>query len=262
MSEFVTLYTTLAGAMVLFMSFWFLLGLLIKRNDVADIAWGLGFVTITFIALLLNSNPSPLSCLSAMLVALWGLRLATHIFIRNRAKSEDYRYAAWRKEWGKWFVVRSFFQVYMLQGVLLLTVVLPAALTAGLAHKISVSAWAAAGVLVWLVGFFFEVVGDWQLTQFLRKRKNGAIMNSGLWQYTRHPNYFGEVTQWYGLWLLLAATDVAPGLVALGLIGPVTITILILFVSGIPLLEKKYADNPEYKKYASKTSKFFPRDPK
>ncbi len=140
-------------------------------------------------------------------------------------------------------------------------VVLPVVLTAGLKHDVSVSAWVAAGVITWGLGFYFETVGDYQLAKFVTNPSNkGKIMDQGVWQYSRHPNYFGEVTQWWGLWLILAAANLPLEYKLLGLAGPLTITTLIMFVSGVPLLEKKYADNPAYQKYAKRTNKFFPWD--
>lgn len=263
MEAFADLYIVLTTTVLLYMTFWFLVSLLLRRNDVADIAWGLGFVTVAVTAFLYNSQRSSLSWISVIFTSIWGIRLAFHIYSRNKGRPEDFRYAQWRRDWGKWFVLRSFLQVYVLQGLLLLAVVMPVALTAGLQNKLQVSAWALAGVLIWFVGFIFESIGDWQLRTFIKaKHPKGTIMDKGLWRYTRHPNYFGEVTQWWGLWVILASTSLSFVTIVIGLIGPVTITTLILFVSGIPLLEKKYADNAKYQAYAAKTSKFFPRDPK
>lgn len=244
---------------VVYMIFWFATSLIIKRNDVADTAWGLGFVVVAFSSWLMTNSPGSLALISLILTAIWGLRLAGHITLRNRHKKEDFRYAQWRKDWGKWFYLRSLLQVFLLQGALLLLIALPVILTVGTTHSMSVSSWALAGVLTWVFGFYFEAVGDWQLGRFIKNSNNkGKIMDQGLWQYTRHPNYFGEVTQWWGLWLILCATSLPMSYKLLGLIGPVTITTLILFVSGVPLLEKKYAKNKEYQKYAKRTNRFFP----
>lgn len=245
------------------MTFWFIVSVLRKRNDVADVAWGLGFVFVAVVASTASSELGSLAPLSLTLTTIWGLRLASHIYLRNRNKDEDFRYAKWRHDWGKYFFVRSFLQVFILQGLLLLAVVLPVIITVGIPHKTDLSVWAAAGVITWLFGFFFEAVGDWQLSAFISNPKNkGKVMQSGLWRYTRHPNYFGEVTQWWGLWIILCATTLPTSYKLLGLIGPLVITTLILFVSGVPMLEKKYAKNPDYKKYATKTNKFFPWNPK
>jgi steroid 5-alpha reductase family enzyme len=113
------------------------------------------------------------------------------------------------------------------------------------------------GILIWTFGFFFESVGDFQLSRFIKSKK-GGIMKSGLWKYTRHPNYFGEVIQWWGIWLI--ALSVSYGWVSV--IGPLLITFLILKVSGIPLLEKKMEENDEFREYKKNTSMFFPLPPK
>ena len=258
-AEIISLLSIVAVCLFAYMSFWFVVSAIRKRNDVADIAWGLGFVFAAAIAWVTNSKPGPLAGVSLALTTLWGVRLATHIYLRNQGKKEDFRYAQWRKDWGAWFYLRSFLQVFLLQGVLLFTVVLAVVLTVGLPHTLSVSAWALAGIITWLFGFYFETIGDWQLSKFIaNKRNKGKIMDQGLWQYTRHPNYFGEVTQWWGLWLVLCATDLSSSVKLLGLISPMTITTLILFVSGVPLLEKRYAKDPAYQKYAQHTNKFFP----
>ena len=115
------------------------------------------------------------------------------------------------------------------------------------------------GVLIWLVGFFFETVGDYQLDRFITNSSNrGKIMRYGLWKYSRHPNYFGEVVMWWGIWLIVAPLSF--GLIAL--ISPLTITILILYVSGIPLLEASMKKYDEWSEYARKTSIFIPLPPK
>jgi steroid 5-alpha reductase family enzyme len=240
------------------MNFWFVLSLIKKRNDVADVAWGLGFVFITWASFFISGTYGVRGLLVGILVSLWGLRLAIHIHKRNKGKVEDYRYLAWRKEWGRWFFIRSYFQVYILQGALLFLVVLPVLLI----NKNSVSAFGfldIIGVAIWLFGFYFEAVGDAQLARFIKNSENkGKLMQSGLWAYTRHPNYFGEVTQWWGLWIV--ALSAPNGL--FGIVGPLTITFLILKVSGIPMLEKKMALNPEFDNYQKRVSIFFPLPPR
>ena len=114
------------------------------------------------------------------------------------------------------------------------------------------------GIAIWIFGFYFEAIGDWQLSKFIQDPEKTGIMKEGLWKYTRHPNYFGEVTQWWGIWLIALSTKY--GLPSI--LGPLAITFLILKVSGIPPLEKKYADNEDFKKYKKKTSKFIPLPPK
>lgn len=247
-------YLTLGVLLFLYMSLWFLVSLIKKRNDVADIAWGLGFVIMSWVSLFVLGDFSVRGLLVGVLVSIWGLRLAWHIYIRNRSKSEDYRYLAWRKEWGTWFYLRSYLQVYILQGVLLFLIVLPVLIinknSGSLLNLLDL-----VGVLIWLFGFYFEAVGDKQLADFIKNPENkGKLMQKGLWAYTRHPNYFGEVTQWWGLWII--ALSVQNGWI--GIVGPITITFLILKVSGIPLLEKKMEENPDFVEYKKKVSAFFP----
>jgi steroid 5-alpha reductase family enzyme len=227
-----------------------------KRNDLADLAWGLGFVILSWTATLLGSV-SVRGFMVNILVTLWGLRLALHIGKRLLKTKEDSRYLQWRKEW-KNVYLRSYLQVYVLQGIFLYIIALPVLFI----HRFSpqtVSWLDAAGILVWITGFIFEAVGDAQLASFVSNPANkGKIMQTGLWKYSRHPNYFGEVTMWWGIFLLSVAV---PGGVWT-IIGPLTISILILFVSGVPLLEKKYAGRAEFEEYKRKTSVFIPLPPK
>jgi steroid 5-alpha reductase family enzyme len=251
-------FLTLALILLVYMSLWFIASLIKKRNDLADIAWGLGFVLLTWISYLISNDSGVRGLLAGILVSVWGLRLALHIYKRNKGKTEDYRYLLWCKEWGKWFYLRSYAQVYLLQGALLFIIVLPVLLinkSVGLALGLL----DVVGVVVWLIGFFFESVGDAQLAKFIKNPTNkGKLMQQGLWRYTRHPNYFGEVTQWWGIWLI--ALSVPYG--GFGVIGPITITVLILFVSGVPLLEKKYAGRAGFEEYKKRTSIFIPLPPK
>jgi steroid 5-alpha reductase family enzyme len=244
-----------AGAIFCYMTGWFVVSLVAKRNDIADVAWGLGFIFVAWLSYLFGSQSLHLVVV-AVCITIWGLRLAIHIHSRNSRKKEDYRYAAWRLEWGKWFVVRSYLQVYLLQGVFMFLVLTP---VVGMASQHTMMQWQwyhTLGVVVWAVGFVFEAVGDYQLRMFMRNPDNkGKIMRYGLWSCTRHPNYFGEVTLWWGVWMMTLGTPIA----LWSLIGPLTITYLILFVSGIPMLEKKYEGNAEFEEYKRTTPAFFPR---
>ncbi len=245
---------SLALLLLAYMTFWYIVSIVARRNDVADVAWGLGFVLMAWASLYLSGVYEPRQLAVTLLVTVWGLRLAWHIHRRNKGKGEDYRYAKWREEWGRWFYLRSYLQVYLLQGALLLLVVAPV-LAINLTRGPVLGILDLVGLAVWLVGFCFEAVGDAQLARFIKDPANrGHLMQRGLWAYTRHPNYFGEVTQWWGIWLVALSTPF--GLYAL--IGPVTITFLILKVSGVPLLEQKMVENPEFAQYKRRTSMFIP----
>jgi steroid 5-alpha reductase family enzyme len=234
------------------MTFWFIVSVIKKRNDVADIAWGIGFVLMAWFSFYL-SGYSFKALLVNSLVTIWGLRLAWHIYNRNKNKQEDSRYLEWRKTW-QYFYVRSFLQVFLLQGIFLFLISLPVMF---INHSISsgFGILEVVGFLVWGLGFYYESTGDKQLKEFIGSPANkGKLMDGGLWRYSRHPNYFGEVTQWWGIFIITLSIFGS----FFTIIGPLTITILILFVSGIPLLEKKYAGRPDFEEYKKRTSIFFP----
>lgn len=239
---------------------WFLVSLWQKRNDVADSAWGLGFVLLAWSAYWLGQSQSVPALLISVLVTIWGVRLSWHVSTRNRKKGEDSRYLAWRKQWGSWVYLRSYLQVFLLQGALLLLVAIPIILanTTPRLHE-SWRWFSALGIALWLLGFSFEVVGDAQLQHFTQDPSNkGKLLQTGLWAYTRHPNYFGEVTLWWGIGVIAAGSTANP----FAFLGPLVISVLILFVSGVPLLEKQYAGRPDFEDYKRRTSVFFPAPPK
>lgn len=246
-------YTTLAVILFGYMSSWFVVAVIKKRNDVADIAWGLGFVLMAWISFF-GSRFSLTAVVVNSLVTIWGIRLASHIYTRNRNKPEDSRYQEWRKTW-KNFYLRSYLQVFLLQGTFLFFISLPVLFINHNSHEMSFGVQMIIGVLVWLIGFFFESTGDKQLKDFISDPNNkGKLMDRGLWKYSRHPNYFGEVTQWWGIFIIALSI---PGSL-FTIVGPLLITVLILFVSGVPLLEKKYAGRPDWEEYKKKTSVFIP----
>ncbi|MEN9342353.1 MAG: hypothetical protein RIQ54_609 [Candidatus Parcubacteria bacterium] len=251
-------YTALSIIMAVYMSAWCAVAFLIRRNDVADVAWGLGFFVVTVAAFVMGSPLVDRGFLVVVLVGVWALRLSSHIYLRNRSKTEDYRYQQWRHDWGKWFYLRTFLQVFMLQGFLVLVVSLPAVLTTiyrGGSWQIT----DVVGFAIWLFGFFFESVGDRQLANFLKNPANkGKLIQTGLWKYTRHPNYFGEIAQWWGVGVISLAVPYG----VVGLIGPLTITWLITKVSGVPLLEEKMARHPDFAEYKRKTNMIVPWIPK
>ncbi len=250
-------YLNLALIILSYMTLIFALSLLLKRNDIADIAWGIGFLICALYAYLFLGETFGRSLLVLFLIAMWAFRLSLHILLRNKGKAEDPRYAQWRKDWGKWFLPRTFFQVFVLQGALMLVVVLPAVVSILFGGEIGWLDYV--GVAVWLVGFIFETVGDYQLSQFIKDPANkGKVLQTGLWRFTRHPNYFGEVTMWWGIWIIALSAPFA----WLTVIGPVAITFLILFVSGIPLLENRKKGDPAFEEYKKHTSIFFPLPPK
>ncbi len=244
------------AALVVFvyMSLVFVLALVLRDNSIVDIFWGLGFIVLTVFSIVRNDSPGVLQILVALMVLIWGLRLSVHIFKRNLGRGEDFRYANWRRTW-KFFILRSFLQVFMLQGFFMLVIswpvlhVLnnPSPAVPGFIH--------ASGLLVFLTGFLFEAIGDYQLAVFRKNPENsGKIITTGLWKLTRHPNYFGEALLWWGFWLL--ALPQLDGIYTV--VSPLAITWLLRYVSGVPMLEKKYEGRPDWEAYKAKTPVFVP----
>lgn len=254
MVDFAQAFVEPAVAVAAFMTCVFVVAAVKKNNGFADVAWGPAFL----IASAAGSGTYGVSTLLVVLVAVWAVRLSLRIWRRNRGRGEDFRYAAWRQAWGKWATVRSFFQVFLLQGLLALIVVSPVLLLNALPPApFRALTWV--GVAVWIVGFAFEALGDAQLDAFIAdKTRTAKVLETGLWKYTRHPNYFGEATMWWGIGLCAFAGGVGP----LAFVGPAVITYLLLFVSGVPLLEKKMMQDPAFQAYAKRTSVFLPWFPK
>jgi steroid 5-alpha reductase family enzyme len=241
-----------------YMTTLFVIAMIRKDNSVADVAWGPGFIVVSWAAILINASYGASQLLVALLVSVWGLRLGIRIFRRNRGRGEDPRYQKWRDDWGRHFVLRSYLQVFLLQGFILLLNVTPVMILMSASDK-SLIWFGYVGLAVWCIGFLFESVGDYQLDLFLKDPANRGIINDrGLWKYTRHPNYFGESTMWWGIFII--ALDAPWGWV--GVIGPLVITSMILFVSGIPMTEKMMEKIPGWEEYKRKTSAFVPLPPK
>jgi steroid 5-alpha reductase family enzyme len=251
-----------AAILAAYMTVWFFVALVKKDNSVADIAWGLGFVLVAAVTFLRRGSLF-LPLLVTALTAVWGFRLSLHVLLRNRKRGEDPRYAEWRRKWGRSFVWRSYLQVFLLQGLFLLVIGSPVVLVNTYRWTFPPGSYGGgiwqAGLLVWCAGFFFEAVGDAQLARFKRDPANrGKIMDRGLWRYTRHPNYFGESMMWWGIFLI--ALEVPAGWMTV--LSPALITFLLVRVSGVPLLERRYAGNAEFQAYARRTSAFVPWLPK
>jgi steroid 5-alpha reductase family enzyme len=237
-------------------------GLSVKLQDasIADVGWGLGFVVLAWLYCFLSPTLTPRSWLAAALVTLWGARLSLHIFRRNHGRGEDPRYQAMRALQGPAFWWRSLFTVFWLQGALLWFVALPLLAAVRARQPGALTAIDGVGVLLFAVGYGFEVVGDRQLRRFKADPSNrGQVLDRGLWRYTRHPNYFGDATLWWGLYVIAAAT--AGGW--LTVLSPALMTFLLMRVSGVTLLERSLAaSKPGYSAYIARTPAFFPWFPR
>jgi steroid 5-alpha reductase family enzyme len=248
--------TAIVGLMVL----GWLLSLALHDASLVDVLWGLGFVLVAGVGLAVGSGTFARRSLVFVLVAVWGLRLSSHILRRNWGKGEDFRYRGFRARWGKRFWWVSLFTVFLLQGVLMFAVSLPIQAAGAGTTPVGLGALDVVGTLVWAVGLSFEGIGDLQLARFKADpASRGKVMDRGLWRYTRHPNYFGDSLVWWGI-----------GLVALGtpwgwaaLAGPALMTFLLVRVSGVAMLEKTIAERrPGYAEYVRRTSAFFPLPPR
>jgi len=248
-----------AALLFCYMSCGFIIAQIKKDNSVADIFWGFGFVLIAWFTLFKSGQFFPRQILATALVTIWGARLSGYIIFRNWGKKEDPRYTQLAEKWGaSYFYLHSFFKVFMLQGLLLLIIV-SSIIVINSSDSGALGPLAVFATMLWLVGFFFESIGDWQLYQFIKKSEpHGKLMQSGLWSYTRHPNYFGEVLMWWAIWLI--TIPLPYWLIAI--MSPLTITGLLLFVSGVPMAEKQLEKNPDFANYKDRTSIFFPWPPK
>jgi len=250
-----------AGAVVFgLMSLLWIASLIVKNASIVDIFWGFGFVILAWVYFLLAREEGlPRNYLIAGLATIWGLRLTLHILIRNWGKAEDFRYQKWRNESGKIWWIKSFFQVFLLQGLLMWLISTPLFSAQNPTAPVELGFLDIAGILLWLIGFFFEAAGDYQLSKFKSNPANkGKILQSGVWRLSRHPNYFGDAAQWWGFFLIALS---AGGWWTF--YSPILMTLLLIRVSGVALLEKSLKDSkPGYKEYIETTSAFIPWFPR
>ncbi len=239
-------------AVLIFVNIFFILAVVRKNFAVIDIGWGLGFILIALISYM-HHPVSYKNALLLMVVTIWGLRLGLYIFSRSRGKPEDHRYAKLRAEWQPNANFQAWLKVFMFQGILMMIVTLP--VSVGIAKGTGEFTFInSLGIVIWLSGFSLEVIADHYLNWWKTKPENkGKICTTGPWRFCRFPNYFGEVSLWYGVYLI--AFEPA---IWWTIIGPLTINFLILKVTGVPMLEAHYKDRPEYKEYAARVPRFIP----
>lgn len=236
-----------------------IISLIIKNASIVDIVWGAGFAVTSWVLAATVDGDSGRQTLLAVMVGLWGMRLALYLAKRNLGHGEDWRYKAMRKKKGKNFGIISLVTVFGLQGALMWTVSLPV-IIGNADDSPGVGPIAVMGILLWIVGLTFEAVGDYQLAKFKKDPNNATkVMDKGLWSLTRHPNYFGDALLWWGIGIVGAET----GSGIFGLIGPVVMTFFLLKISGVPMLERSLSRRREgYADYVARTSGFIPRPPK
>jgi len=234
-----------------------LVSLRMRDSSIVDIFWSLCFVLAASVYAILTPNGiAERKLLSLMLVTIWGIRLSVHLARRNLGKGEDYRYAKWRTEAGQSWWWRSWLKVFALQGILAWIVSAPLLAVQDSTQPLGVLDVIGAGV--WLIGFMFEAIGDWQLVQFKANPANkGKVLSTGLWRFTRHPNYFGDAVVWWGMYMLAVS---AGGWWTI--FSPLLMNYLLVNISGVAMLESAMRSRkPEYADYIRRTSSFIPWPP-
>lgn len=257
---FITLWL-LSGLLILglLVVLW-IFSLKIKNASIIDIFWGLGFVITFWFINFLTQNTSTINLTLGVLVSIWGLRLAIHIYQRNHNQPEDFRYAKWRQENGSSWWWKSFFKVFLLQGILMWIIAIPLiASQVSTPTPLKCECTTYTGTALWLIGFIFEAGGDYQLKQFKSNPANkGKLLTTGFWSVTRHPNYFGDAAQWWGFYLI--AFTAGAGWT---IFSPIIMTFLLVKISGVAMLERTLKETkPEYADYIKRTSAFIPWFPK
>lgn len=241
------------------MAVMWLVSLALKDSGIVDVVWGLVFVVVAWIGVAMGTGVESRRLMLAAMVTIWGLRLAIRIGRRNLGKPEDFRYAAWRREAGDAWWWRSLFKVFWLQGVVALVVAFPLMAAAVGKTPEGLTLVDYLGALIWLVGLGFESIGDAQLDRFKADPANkGTIIRSGLWRYTRHPNYFGDALLWWGFGVVALLTPW--GVPAL--VGPALMSFLLVKVSGVAMLERAMSSRPGWDEYARRTNAFIPWFPR
>lgn len=258
--SFLQIYLQALLIILVLMSLLWIVSLILKNVSIVDIFWGFGFVVISVFYFLRTDGNDLRKILLITMVSIWGFRLSAYLAWRNIGKGEDFRYREFRKKYGEnryWWI--SFFQTFLLQGVLMWLISAPllGAQYSGINNPVGVHDYI--GIIFWIIGFCFEAGGDFQLASFKSDPSNkGMVLNKGFWRYTRHPNYFGDASVWWGYgFICLAAGSYIP------VLGSLLMTGLIIKVSGVALLEKTLVNQkPQYKEYTEKTSSFIPWFPK
>ena len=260
MENLVVIFLSNLGYAVLFMMGGWIASVVYKNVTLVDSMWGLGFPLIAWTTFFMSDGYIGRKLLIAILVTLWGLRLSIYLSWRNWGEGEDPRYRKMRQRAGKNFWIVSLYKVFLLQAALMWIISLALQFGQTVKTPAEMTVWDYSGLILWCVGFFFQAVGDGQLAKFKADPENkGKVMDKGLWAYTRHPNYFGESLMWWGIFIIAFAVPLGWWTV----ISPLTITYLLLKVSGIAMTEPVIKKSrPGYDAYVKTTNAFLPGFPK
>ncbi|NPD45995.1 MULTISPECIES: DUF1295 domain-containing protein [unclassified Lentimicrobium] len=257
--DFQSIYFQGLALIKAFMTILWVISVIKKNASIVDAFWGAGFVLLVWFYFFQTEGLGERKILITTLVSIWGLRLSLFIGKRNWGKPEDFRYQKFRQDYGAhryWWV--SFFQTFILQGVLLWLISAPLlGAQSGINQELNFIDYAAA--VIWLIGFAFEAGGDYQLAKFEKEPNNkGKVLSSGFWKYTRHPNYFGDGFQWIAFALFSIANACY-----LPILSAVLMNFLLVKISGVALLEKTLSKTkPQYQNYINRTPAYIPWLPK
>jgi steroid 5-alpha reductase family enzyme len=237
--------------LIIYMTIGYIIAQIKKDTSIVDILWGTGFIMITWYSLFRAGLFLQRQLIVTSLVTIWGLRLTSYILWRK--KGDDPRYLKLKKQWGSWAPLYTFIFIFMLQGIFIFLINYPVLLINN--SSLDGLKWTDFfGITLWLLGILYETIADWQLHTFLQKKANqGLILQSGLWKYSRHPNYFGELVLWTGIWLLSITLPYG----WTGIISPLTLAYIFVFIS-IPATEEGMLLNSSFVAYKEKTSTIIP----
>lgn len=246
------IFFALCVTLFFWMTSWYLISLFFRRTDLVDMVWWLTYGLIALM-LFVFFSPSLLALVPLVFVVLWSVRLVSHIIIRLTRHSEDSRYAAFRISWWKYFFLKSYFYIFLLQWFFIAIISLP--LLFLFTKNISLTPQFIIGALLWIIWFLCEYIADRQMNEF-RANKNNAwkIIQTWLWKYSRHPNYFWELLMWWSLWIMSVQNSAS----MIGILSPLLLSYIIIFVTGIPMLEASLAKRKWFEAYKKSTSILIP----
>lgn len=225
-----------------------------KDTSIANFTWGGGVLIVTLYTFFRISNFLLRQIIVTTMICLWSIRLIAYVYTRYTGK--DPRFVSWKWEGFKALIINSF---WVFGQIIMIAIMSNPVITinqySNMPEALSLSFFDTIGIIIWILGYCYESISDYQLSQFMKNPKNkGHVMQSGLWHYSRHPNYFGESVMWWGIYCMSLSVPYA----WMTILAPVTITFLLVYVTGIPLLENSMANNSEYQEYKQHTSKFIP----
>lgn len=251
-----SLYLDGVGVIVILAASTWVLSVFLKDVSIVDSAWSLMFLASGIYYYQHNMAADLRTNIFFILLIIWSLRLAIHLTWRNWGEPEDRRYQDIRRKYSPNFAVKSLFIIFIFQALLASIISLPVvAVMNGQNESVSVGYIEFIAVVIWIVGFLYESIADWQLAKFKSDERNsGQVMDAGLWKYTRHPNYFGEFLIWWGFYIY--AFNSGPWWI---IISPLLMSWLLLKFSGVVMLEETIVKRrPGYQKYIDSTNAFFP----